>query len=264
MPVPITCDVHTHTLFSRHAYSTLEENVRAAAERGMGLLGVTDHFSSMLFPTQEVQNFQYFENMHNWPREWHGVRLLHGCEADIVSLDGDFFGWDVTYAQHPSGRPMSPRTLTRFVFEQCDYVIASVHNKVFTKGASRAEITRMYRRVIEDPKVLVLGHIGRTGLDFDLDEVLLACKERGVLVEVNESSLVADKRASSIDRCRQVCRRCAELGVGMSFGSDAHGSWMVGQHEATDELLDEVGLPEELMVCRTPQTFLAALSHRVA
>ena len=43
----ITCDVHTHSLYSRHAYSTVEENVRAAAEHGFELLGVTDHFSSM-------------------------------------------------------------------------------------------------------------------------------------------------------------------------------------------------------------------------
>ena len=30
--VRISCDVHTHTLASRHAYSTIEENVRAAAK----------------------------------------------------------------------------------------------------------------------------------------------------------------------------------------------------------------------------------------
>ena len=41
------CDVHTHTVASRHAYSTVEENVRAASERGVDLLGVTDHFSCM-------------------------------------------------------------------------------------------------------------------------------------------------------------------------------------------------------------------------
>ena len=33
----IKCDTHTHTLYSRHAYSTIEENVRAAAERGLEL-----------------------------------------------------------------------------------------------------------------------------------------------------------------------------------------------------------------------------------
>ena len=38
MSYTIKCDTHTHTLFSKHAYSTIEENVRAAAEAGMELL----------------------------------------------------------------------------------------------------------------------------------------------------------------------------------------------------------------------------------
>ena len=45
----LVSDVHTHTLFSRHAYSTIQENVTAAKAQGLELLGSTDHFSSMLF-----------------------------------------------------------------------------------------------------------------------------------------------------------------------------------------------------------------------
>ena len=36
-------DLHTHTIFSGHAYSTLTENVKAAAERGLVLYGSADH-----------------------------------------------------------------------------------------------------------------------------------------------------------------------------------------------------------------------------
>ena len=50
MSYTIKCDTHTHTLFSKHAYSTIEENVRAAAEAGMELLASTDHYSAMLYP----------------------------------------------------------------------------------------------------------------------------------------------------------------------------------------------------------------------
>ena len=57
----IKCDTHTHTIYSRHAYSTIEENVRAAAENGIELLASTDHFSDMLFPDYEsLKNYQYF------------------------------------------------------------------------------------------------------------------------------------------------------------------------------------------------------------
>ena len=46
------CDTHTHTLYSRHAYSTVRENVIAARDAGLELLGITDHFSDMLFPVR--------------------------------------------------------------------------------------------------------------------------------------------------------------------------------------------------------------------
>ena len=60
----ILCDVHTHTIYSRHAYSTMEENVCEAASQGFELLGVTDHFSSMLYEEQTLKNFQFFLNLN--------------------------------------------------------------------------------------------------------------------------------------------------------------------------------------------------------
>ena len=36
----LVSDVHTHTLFSRHAYSTIQENVTAAKAQGLELLPV--------------------------------------------------------------------------------------------------------------------------------------------------------------------------------------------------------------------------------
>ena len=39
MSYHIACDIHTHTIFSRHAYSTIGENVAVCRERGMELLG---------------------------------------------------------------------------------------------------------------------------------------------------------------------------------------------------------------------------------
>ncbi len=70
----IKCDTHTHTLYSRHAFSTIEENVRAAAEQGMELLATTDHFSDMLYPEVHIRHYQYLFNQDMLPRTWHGSR----------------------------------------------------------------------------------------------------------------------------------------------------------------------------------------------
>ena len=252
------CDVHTHTLFSRHAYSTLEENVRAAAEAGLELLGSTDHFSSMLFTEQDLRDFQFFINQKVWPRTWHGVTLLRGAEADIVDLDGNLFG----YAMHqPLGivgkayrraLPLSER-----VFLDLDYVIASVHGTGFAEGASRARVMDMYVRALENPKVLILGHIGRSGLDFEVAPVVRAAAQAGKLIEINAHSPLSRPDRQGV--CREVALACAELGCGVAVSSDAHISCDIGRLEGATSLLEEIGFPEELVATRTRAAFLEAL-----
>ena len=40
-------DVHTHTLASGHAYSTIREMAQTASEKGLKLLGITEHGPKM-------------------------------------------------------------------------------------------------------------------------------------------------------------------------------------------------------------------------
>ena len=40
-------DLHSHTVSSGHAYSTLLENLRAAKEKGLEALAMTDHGPNM-------------------------------------------------------------------------------------------------------------------------------------------------------------------------------------------------------------------------
>ena len=43
----IELDTHTHTLASGHAYSTISEMIDAAAQKGLKLLGITEHAPAM-------------------------------------------------------------------------------------------------------------------------------------------------------------------------------------------------------------------------
>lgn len=259
----ILCDTHTHTIFSGHAYSTIEECVRAAAERGLELYGATDHFSSMLSPepdgVPDLRDYQYFLNYGSWPRVWHGVQVMHGCEADIVDLDGNLFGYDVEVKNGLDGRILSQSTtLKERIFRGCDYVIASVHNDDFARGASTAEVTRMYVNALDDPMVLTLGHIGRTGLPIDVDVVVREARDRHKLIEVNEASLF---RGDAIwGRCRHIVERCAELGCSVVVNSDTHIATGIGRFEQSIALLDEVGFPEELVADRDAEAFLTAMT----
>ncbi|MDD3369905.1 MAG: phosphatase [Lachnospiraceae bacterium] len=254
----ITCDTHTHTLYSRHAYSTIEENVRAAAEQGLELLASTDHFGCMLYPGNDIRDFQYLYNQDMWPRQWHGVKLLRGVEADIVDLEGHLYGHGVSLLYSMLGEKFEqPEELSQRIINRQDYVIASIHKRSFTEGATIGQTTDMYCRAMEQPKVFILGHVGRACVPFDLDTVLLHAKQTGRLIEINEHSF--DKTGKAIDNCRNIAVRCAELGVSVSLGTDAHVSCFIGKFDHCLEMLEEIHFPEELIASRDAKTYLKAL-----
>ncbi|MDO4595777.1 MAG: phosphatase [Coriobacteriaceae bacterium] len=260
MPYQILGDVHTHTLFSRHAYSTIQENVRAAADAGLEILGSTDHFSRMLFPDQCLKNFQFFSNIGIWPREWDGVTLLRGAEADIEGLDGRLFGQDVSVTHNITEQDL-PReqTLYERLSANFDYVIASVHRNDFADGATIVDTTQMYINALLEPRVMILGHTGRAGVPYDLDAVLECAKSQNKLIEINEHSIEIDAHDRFRPVCRRIAERCAELGVGVTVDSDAHIAPAIGRFNTVEAMLEEIHFPEELIMNRGRAPFIAQL-----
>ena len=47
-------DIHTHAVASGHAYSTVDENLRWAAEQGLQLVALTDHAPAMIPPVMPI------------------------------------------------------------------------------------------------------------------------------------------------------------------------------------------------------------------
>lgn len=261
----IKCDTHTHTLYSRHAFSTIAENVKEAADTGLELLASTDHFSAMLWPDPaNAKNYQYLANARStWPRSWMGVTLLAGCEVDIVGLHGELFGEDIPNVASIVDDPYKhPTTLYEHTTRSMDYVIASVHGKSFLDHASSAAMTEMYIQALSKPKVFILGHVGRTGLDVDYRALAEAAKTMHKCLEVNEHSFsFPGSGSASTKRCRKLLETCAEVGCKVSIATDAHIAPLIGKFEETKKLLAEVHFPEELIASRDAESFLSALKE---
>lgn len=260
------CDTHTHTLYSRHAYSTVRENVLAARDAGMELVGITDHFSDMLFPGAslahaDLRDYQHFINMRIWPRSWEGVTLLRGMEADIRTLDGRLYGQDIEVTEDITGRPTHrAASLYECAAADCDYVIASVHYRDFAADAGLEQTTEMYLGALAQPKVLMLGHPGRAGVPFDVNAVVGEAARRGKLIEINEHSLESRGRAGRTwESCARIARACAELGCQIAVNTDAHLCCHVGRFPSALAMLEEVGFPQELVATRSAEAFLAAM-----
>ncbi|MDY5327796.1 MAG: PHP domain-containing protein, partial [Bacteroidaceae bacterium] len=80
----IRLDVHTHTVMSGHAFSTVQEMAREAARQGLDILGITEHGPNIPGTCNPI----YFRNLHVVPREMYGVRLLLGAELNILDTHG--------------------------------------------------------------------------------------------------------------------------------------------------------------------------------
>ena len=255
--IQIKTDLHTHTQASGHAYSTIAENIANARSLGLEAVGIADHYSGMFYPSTDFGYYASFSNYKAIPENWDGVHFLKGAEADIVSLDGKLFGYDLTAPRFSSDMP--PLTYEQLLLGRLDYVIASVHFSDFTKDASLAETTEMYCKALQHPKVLMIGHIGRAKVPFDIDEVLLTAKSLNKMIEINEASFGYPEDITGM--CRRVAKRCAELGVKIAVNSDAHAAWYVGRYEKAPKMLEEIGFPEELIGNRDFETITRVLEE---
>ena len=233
----LCADLHTHSLVSAHAYSTIEECVRSAAEIGLELIANTDHGPSLA----DGAHPWHFNNLRVLPRIWHGVALLRGIEANVL----------------PGGRldpEIEMRTLKRL-----DVVIASFHNCY--PPASKAEHTRDLLRIIAEGQVDILGHLGNPDYPIDEEEVLGRAAEAGMALELNATSDV-NTRPGSTPGCVRLAKIAAALKMPVSVGTDAHVASFVGHFEKALEIIELSGVSEEQLICTSGLKVLDFLERR--
>ena len=130
----VKADLHTHTIVSGHAYSSMQEMAKAASEMGIELLGITEHGPAIPGTCNEI----YFTNMHVVPREMYGVRLMLGCEINILDNGGTL--------------DVSERTMNSL-----DIRIAGIHD-VCWRGGTKDENTAGLIKVMRDPRIQIISH----------------------------------------------------------------------------------------------------------
>ena len=131
----IYLDLHTHTVVSGHAYSTLNENIAAAREHGLTIYGVSDHTPKMPGST----HLFYFRNLHVVPEFVQGIRVLKGAELNVMDVEGHV-------------------DLDESTLKMLDYAIASLHVPCFGTAHTEAENTQAMINAVQDPYVKILGH----------------------------------------------------------------------------------------------------------
>lgn len=215
-------DLHTHTVASGHAFSTLKENVEEASQKGLKALGISDHASSMPGSAPPI----YFSNFKAVKSEIAGVHVFMGVEANIMDLEGHL-------------------DMKEDALKKMDYVIASLHVPCIQSGTAK-ENTDALIRVMKNPYVKIIGHPDDGRYPLEYDRLAKAAKEEGIALEINNSSFSARSGRQNADKnVPELLEQCIKYGTFVIAGSDAHIFYDVGSLEHSEEVIAKSGLPAE-------------------
>lgn len=225
MATPYVMDLHTHTLVSGHAYSTIREMAQAAAEKELKVLGITEHGPGI---PGTVDPF-YYTNLSAIPRELFGVTILNGCEVNL--LDEGALSLEEKY------------------MSRLDYAIVGIHTLCYT-DAGREKNTDNLIRAMAHPKVFFVSHPDDDHTPLDYERLVRAAKENHVALEINNNSLrkKPGRRINIRENYRTMLQLCMEYGVPVFASSDAHDASRVADFDLTREVLDEAAFDERLLL----------------
>lgn len=218
----IVADLHTHTIASTHAYSTVYEMARGAKNRGLIAIGITDHGPDMVDGPHEW----HFSNLDILPRQIEGVTVIRGIEFNICP------GGSLDHMQESSLKPI-------------EFALASFHECCFAPSTKAAH-TEALEAVLQDKRVNALGHPGNAKYDFDKEYIISRCNQYDKLVEINSNSFAI--RKGSRENCTEIAQLCKKYQVPIIVDSDSHIEYRVGCVDNALAMLEKIGFPEELVV----------------
>ena len=225
-------DVHTHTIASGHAYNSMMEMAKAGFDKGLKLLGITEHAPMM----PGTCHAMYFHNLKVVPRTMCGIELMLGAELNILDYDGHI-------------------DLDNRVLKQLDIKIASLHSVCIQPG-TKQENTRAVLGAIHNPFVDIIGHPDDGIYPLEYEPIVEAAKDTNTLLEVNNNSLnPMGARKHTRENLIAMLELCKEYEQPVIMNSDSHVFCDVARRDFSEKLIKEIDFPENLIVNRSVEVF---------
>ena len=237
----IIADLHTHTIFSQHAYSTLQENIAAATKMNLKYLAITDHIYNDGTPVQiknEATRCKYMEKEVNADREDGQPYIISGAEFNIAQ--------ELDYPNKLMKLRWRPIGLHCF---KLDIETLSLGNLYlyFEKAAENHNAFAHIERELH--KVDHCRHGER--LDDDIKSFFRAmirlAKSKDILLELNESSLRNNNDGNTL-KIKYWLSIAKEHESRIYLASDAHYCKRIGKFPLSIALLNELEYPKELIL----------------
>ncbi len=224
----ILADLHTHTIASGHAFSTVKENVLTACEQDLKYIALTDH---LYYPEER------FARLNELARIEHSSRLIYDERVWIIP------GVEANLDHYISKREDRDRIMTA-----CTWRLIGCHSWFMNlNDASVKDRPAKFEESLHNKQLIkptAFAHIER-GFP-NTDEATCALKEivdiavaNDIFLEINEASI---KRKHDI--MVSWIKYAKEHNAKFCLGTDAHYCSEVGNFTKTLDLLDEIDLPK--------------------
>ena len=234
----ILADYHTHTIFScgnnekrRHAKGTIEENVLAAIDKGLEIIGISEHgFNHNFYGLSRKYAKREREEIDRLNEKYPQIKILMGMECNILDDTGkidmpddmvQYFDY-ILAGYHYGSKPTSFRSLLHHI----DNVLFS--GKLFSKDYN----TRALIRAMERYDIKYITHPGDKG-DIDIEKVAEAAVRTNTGLEINGHH---DKL--SVDMIEAI----SHMDIKFYIGSDAHKPENIANFKRAYEIVEESGL----------------------
>ena len=215
-------DLHTHTLYSDHAFNTVTEMISQAQKLGLKAVAITDHGPAM----PDSGHHWHFINKGQIPKKIGDLIVMFGIEADVMNVNAEF-------------------DISDGYLENLDWVIASIHKDIIPK-LSYEDATQLWLNVAHNPYVDMIGHCEQVEHYFDYDKVVPVFAKNNKVVELNVNS--ATVRPSGQKNMEELALACKKYGCKVSVNSDAHSVYTLGQTGNVPALLSKIDFPQELII----------------
>ncbi|MEI6632238.1 MAG: DNA polymerase/3'-5' exonuclease PolX [Chlamydiota bacterium] len=194
-------DLQMHTV-ATDGRGTILDMAAKAKELGYAYIAITDHSKAVRVARglDAKRLAAHLKAIDKAGEKSPGMRILKGIEVDIL--------------------PDGSLDLDDGILGECEVVIAAVHSRF---NLPQREMTRRIVKGISNPRVHILGHptgrliLERPGYEVDMEEIVKAAKDHGVVMEVNAHPDRLDLRDIHV-------RLAVEHGVKLVISTDAHST----------------------------------------
>lgn len=246
MKKKILADLHTHSVFSLHAYSTLKENLTMANERGMKYMAITDH---VIYDNddwwQRKNEMRRFKYMHEVKPANSATMLISGAECNVYQpIDKEDTEKIVKYVPwrlcgvHSDGMDVKVTEI-----ENIPYLFENECKAITVKsitGSERQRIKPTAFAHIERKLFKAVGGDNEKAVLETLYNLVDIAIKYDIFLEINNASLM--RGADIVALMRKWVVYAKEKNAKFCLGTDAHYCDYVGDFTLTEEFLEQMDM----------------------